>query len=94
MLLSTNLPFAQMLTKWASTINPFLSNPLNGVSILKDVNLSTGSNVINHLLATKQQGWFLVDAQGPAVIYRSAQFNDKTLTLTTDANVTVSIGVF
>lgn len=79
---------------WARTLNPFLSNPLNSVKVLKDVALTTGVNVINHLLDSQQQGWFLVDKQGAGDVYRSQPFNNKTLTLTSTANMTVSIGVY
>lgn len=83
-----------MQTQWASELTPILKNPLNNVSILSNVNLKSGNNVINHLLGKKQQGWFLTDVQGAATIYRSEAFNDKTLTLISNANVTVNIGVF
>ena len=83
-----------LVTRWKSILDPVLANPLNDVSILSDVSLKTGVNTINHLLGQKQQGWFLVDIQGVATIYRSAAFNDKTLVLTSSANVTVSIGVY
>lgn len=85
---------SQLVTRWKSILDPFLKNTLNDVSTLPDIDLSTGSNVINHMLSQKQQGWFLVDIQGAATVYRSAPFNDKTLTLTSDADVTVSIGVY
>lgn len=94
MQLSTSLPFPQMLTKWASTLNPLIKNPLNDVSIIPNVKLINGVNNINHLLQQTQQGWFLIDIQGAATIYRSAPFNNTTLTLTSNAAVTVSIGVF
>jgi hypothetical protein len=83
-----------MQNKWSSIINPLLSNPLNSALILKNVVLKSGDNVINHLLSRKQQGWFLTDIQGAATIYRSASFNDTTLTLNSSAPVTVNIGVF
>jgi hypothetical protein len=92
--LSTKLPFDLMITKWAATLNPFLGNPLNDVSILQNVNLINGTTVINHLLGRTQQGWFLVDVQGPATIYRATPFNNLTLSLTSSAATTVSIGVF
>lgn len=92
--LSTSLPYDQMLTKWSSVLNPMIANPLNNASILTNVNLKNGVTVINHRLGQTMQGWFLIDIQGPATIYRSAPFNDKTLSLTSDAEVTVSIGVF
>lgn len=86
--------FSRLTTRWKSILDPLLKNPLNGVSVLKDVDLVIGSNTINHLLAQVQQGWFLVDIQGVAKVYRSKPFNDKTLVLVSDADVTVSIGVY
>lgn len=85
---------SRMITRWKSLLDPVLKNPINSVSILPNVPLKTGVNVVNHLLQQLQQGWFLVDIQGPAQIYRSAPFNATTLTLTSDADVTVSIGVY
>lgn len=92
--LSSNLPWDLAANRWAQQINPFLANPLNGVQILKDIKLISGSNTIQHLLGQLQQGWFLVDIQGVATIYRSAPFNKFNLTLTSSAPVTVSIGVY
>ena len=92
--LSSNLPYTQMLQKWSSELNPLIANPLNSVSIIKEVQLKVGSNVINHLLGKMQQGWFLTDINGAATIYRSAPFNNLTLTLTSSAAVVVNIGVF
>lgn len=83
-----------MQNKWASELNPLLSNVLNEVLILKNQSLINGTNVINHLLSRIQQGWFLTDIQGSSIIYRSAPFNASTLTLTSSANVIVNIGVF
>jgi len=91
----TNLIDLSLLsTKWKSILDPLLTNPLSNVSILENVQLKTGNNVINHLLQRMQQGWFLTDIQAAATIYRSAPFNDLTLTLNSSANVTVNIGVF
>lgn len=80
--------------KWAASLNPLLRNPVNNVSIISNITLVTGSNVINHLLGKTLQGWFLVDQQGVASIYRDAPFNSTTLSLNSSASVTVSIGVF
>lgn len=79
---------------WANVLNPFLANLLNNVSILKNINLSTGVNVINHGLGRQMNGWFLVDIQAAQTVYRSAPFNSSTLTLTASGPVTCSIGVF
>ncbi len=89
---NTNLMLMQ--NRWSSQLNPLLANPLNDVSILKNVSLVAGTNVINHLLGKVQQGWFLTDIQGAATIYRSAAFNGLTLTLTSSAPVICNIGVF
>lgn len=94
MLLPLKLTLDLMQTRWASILNPFLSNPLNDVQILENVALANGATKINHLLSRKQQGWFIVDQNATASIYRSQPFNDKTLTLTSSAAVTVNIGVF
>lgn len=93
-MLAQKLPLDQMQTKWASEINPVLANPLNNVSILKNVSLASGVNIINHKLGSVQQGWFVTDIQGIATIFRSAPFNNLTLTLTVSAPVVASIGVF
>jgi hypothetical protein len=94
MQLPTKLTFDQLLTKWSAILNPSLANPLNSVSILNGVVLKNGATVINHLLGQMQQGWMILDQNAAASIYRSSPFNDKTLTLTSNAVVTVSLGVF
>lgn len=94
MSLPLRLPYDQMQTKWKSEIDPILANPLNNCSILKDISLNSGITVINHKLGQLMQGWFIVDIQGAAQIYRSAPFSDLTLTLTSNAQVTCSLGVF
>lgn len=71
-----------------------LLNPLNSVTILKNVPLNNGITIINHLLGRMQQGWFLVDVDGAATVYRSSAFNNTVLTLTSNAAVNCSIGVF
>jgi len=83
-----------MQTRWKSLLDPLLENPLNDVLILSDVVLAIGNNTINHKLGRKQQGWLILDINGAATIYRSAAFNDKTLTLNSSAAVTIKLGVF
>jgi hypothetical protein len=94
MALSPNLPWSLANPKWAQELNPVLGNPLTNMSILKNVNLISGVTVVNHGLQQIQQGWIILDQQGPASIYRSAPFNSTTLTLTSSAAVTVNLGVF
>lgn len=88
------LPIGLMQERWSAILNPVIANPLNGVNILENIALNNGVTVVNHKLSRQQQGWLLTDIQGLATIYRSAPFNDKTLTLTSSAPVTVNIGVF
>jgi hypothetical protein len=93
-MLPLKLPLDQMQTKWASELNPLLSNPLSGVVLLQNVVLVAGANTVNHMLGRTMQGWFLTDAQGTATVYRSQPMNDLTITLVASAPITVSIGVF
>lgn len=94
MALPLKLSLDMMQTKWKSQLDPVLANPMTNISILKNVQLKSGSNVINHLLGQMQQGWILTDIQGAVTVYRSAPFNEFTLTLISSADVTVNIGVF
>jgi hypothetical protein len=94
MTLPIKLPLDLMQTRWASILNPLLGNPFNGVNILENVILVSGTNIINHGLGRAQQGWVITDVQGSAVIYRNAPFNNTTLSLSASAGVIVNIGVF
>jgi hypothetical protein len=80
--------------RWKSILDPLLSKPLSSANIVSNVSLTIGDNVINHKLGRLMQGWMLTDVTGAAVIYRSAPMNALTLTLNSDANVTVSLLVF
>lgn len=86
--------FQLLQDKWASILNPLIANPLTQGNILKNITLKNGVTVINHLLARKMQGWAIVDQNAAATIYRSQPFNDQTLTLTSNAAVTINILVF
>lgn len=94
MLLPKKLPLDLMQDRWASILNPFLSRPTNRMSLVKNIPILNGVNVINHGLGEIPQGWIITDVNGIASIYRSAPFNALTLTLTSDADVTLSLGVF
>jgi hypothetical protein len=83
-----------MQNQWAALLNPILANPLNGVQVMSEINLKSGVNVLNHGLGRNPQGWFLVDKTATGDVYRTAPFNNLTLTLTASAAMTVSIGVF
>lgn len=83
-----------MQDKWASILNPVISQPLSSANILTNVELIAGTNVINHLLARKMQGWIVSDIDAASSIFRSSPLNDKTLTLDSSANCIVNLVVF
>ncbi len=91
---SDNRILSQLQTQWASILNVLLGNPSLQNVLLKDVRLVSGANVINHRLGRTPQGWRIADIGGAITIYRSAAFNDKTLTLTASGGVTVTLEVF
>jgi hypothetical protein len=93
--LSTKLPWDLAQTKWASTINPVLALPILNGGMIEAVNLTANvPRAINHLLQRLPQGWMLTDNRKNAVVWRSADFNDLTLTLTASADTTISFWVF
>lgn len=92
--LPQKLPLDMMQSKWASQLNPLLANPIMSGLALSNISIVTGSNVINHKLGQMQQGWFITDINASANIYRSASFNNLTLTLISDNPCTISLWVY
>lgn len=91
---SNDTPFQLMQSRWASEINPVLALPTSKPSFLKGIIITTGVNVINHRLGRLPQGWIITDTNSGAILYRSADFNDLTLTLTSSGSATISLMVF
>lgn len=83
-----------MQNRWSSILTPVLNNPLVNGSFLKSIVLINGVTTLNHLLGRQMQGWFITDQNAAASIYRSAPLNGLTLTLTSNAAVTVNLYVF
>lgn len=81
-------------TKWKAILDPLIANPLNNISILKSIVLSSGNNQIPHKLQQMQQGWIITDLNAAVSIYRYQPFNDAYLYLNASGAATVSIGVF
>lgn len=79
---------------WAQTLNPVLATPFLSGKAIVQINLKTGTNIINHGLGRMLRGWFPIDETAAATIYRSAPKNALTLTLTSNAVVTVDLWVF
>lgn len=91
------LPYDLHQPQWASIIDPIISNPANNSSILQSVSLVTGSNVVNHKLGRKLQGWTIIRQRAAASIYDTQDSNQMpqlTLQLVASAPVVVDLEVF
>lgn len=84
----------KLSTRWKSLLDPVLANILLNGRAIEGVALINGNTVINHKLSRVQQGWLVTDIDAVASIYRSATFNDKTLTLHSSAACNVNLWVF
>ena len=94
-LLSTKLPWDLAQTKWSSILNPIISNPILAGDSLTDIILKANiPQSINHLLQRIPQGWFLIDNDSSATIWRAKPFTIYTITLESDADTTISIWIF
>lgn len=93
--LSSNLPFDQMINKWAGQLNPVLANlliqglPWTGVVLVSGV-----PQTINHRLGRNQIGWIITDQNAAASIFRTQPFNAYSITLQSNANVTINLWNF
>lgn len=85
---------SMLQTQWKSQIEPVLSQPSNSASIVKNINLVAGNNIINHMLGRTPIGWVIIDSNAVPQVYRSQPFNDLTLTLNSAGTVTISLMVF
>lgn len=95
--LSTKLPYELLLTQWSQALNPLLASPTASPSLITDVALLTGTNIINHKLGQKLKGYVVVLKSAASIIYDSQQTNpspDKTLILNASADATISLLVF
>jgi hypothetical protein len=89
--------FVLLQNKWKSILDAFLATPSLDTSILENVKLSVGTNVINHLLGRKLQGWRIVRQRAASEIYDQQDSNQTpqlTLVLVSSAAVTVNLEVF
>lgn len=95
--LPQQLPLDRMSNQWAAILDPIVANPLNNSLIRKDLALIMGTNVINHRLGKKLQGWFTTRIRADATIYDMQDTNQTpqlTLVLVASAPVTVDLAVF
>lgn len=83
-----------MQNSWAKQLNPILAISQMSGLMLSNVELNIGANTINHLLGRQMIGWYVVDQDANASMYRSQPLNNQTLTLTSDAVTTIKLWVF
>lgn len=95
---NTSDPALSLLqTSWARVLNPIVAQPQNNAVILKDVNLVTGTNTINHKLGRELQGWQVIQQSGRSDIYDLQRVNkipDLTLVLVASSGITVDLMCF
>lgn len=93
--LPLNLDLSHTQTQWSAQLNPILANPiLNGLAVNNIVLVANTPRTINHGLGRNQIGWFLTDQNAFASIGRTQPFNSQTLTLESNANVTINLWVY
>lgn len=83
-----------MQAKWKSILDPVLAKAFLSGQILSSIKIVSGSNVINHRLGRQMQGWILSDIDSNVQVFRSAPFNDLTLTLTSNGSAVLNLLVF
>lgn len=97
MKLSTKLPYDLLVTQWSQILNPVLGSPIATPTLLADITLTSGRNVINHMLGQNLQGYVIVLNSASSTFFDSQDTNpspDKTLVLNSSAATKVSILVF
>jgi hypothetical protein len=93
--LSTKLPWELAQTKWASILNPIIRLPILAGNKISGIDLkATTPKPINHLLQRLPQGWFLVDKDSNANIWRTLPFTDTTITLESSADSNITLYIF
>lgn len=92
--LPQGLTLDMMQNAWARFLNPWLKNPMSSGVYVENISIVNGANVINHKLGRKPQGWIVTDINDTHTLYRSAPFNDLTLTLTANGAMIISLYVF
>ncbi len=97
-ILSSSREMTNMQTLWGAQLNPLLSKEIVNGRLIRNIELSTGANVINHGLDRILQGWFITRLRGSApAIYDTNATNPMpqlTLNLNSSAPVMVDLWVF
>lgn len=89
------IPYAQMLTKWSSILNPLIANTITQGLQIDAIYLTANTPLaINHGLERSPIGWFLTDITTAANVFRADVFNPTNITLEASANTVISIWVY
>lgn len=83
-----------LLSRWKSILDPVIAQPLTAANYLPSMVLINGTTIINHKLGRIPQGWFLVDINGAANVYRVGPYTTTTFSLTSTASISASLVVF
>lgn len=89
--------FQMMQNSWATELNPLLTNTSLKSIILPNVVLVTGSNMVNHRLGRKLQGWRIIRQRSAASFYDTQDSNQSpqlTLVLVSSTSVSIDLEVF
>lgn len=93
--LSTKLPWNLAQTKWASLLNPIIESAILTYSQVNNVALTASKPLaINHLLGRMPLGWFIVDKDSNAVVWRTSPYTNTTITLESDVDTNISLYVY
>lgn len=88
---------SQLETQWKAILDPLIANPANATSLLANIILVNGKNVINHKLGKKLQGWIVVGNNASTTFYDSQSSNQQqqlTLILNASGACTINLLVF
>ena len=96
-ILPLQLSWDKASTRWSSILNPVINNPLATPTILSNVSLAAGKNVINHKLGAALRGWIPTRVRASATFYDGQDANQTpqlTLVLYASAAVTIDLMVW
>ena len=95
--LSSSLPWELARNKWSSELNPIIANPIVNGSILQNITLVSGLNVINHKLGQNLLGYVVIMKSANVAIYDSQTKNQTpqlTLQLISSGPAVINLYVF
>lgn len=96
-MLPQGLNLAQTTNTWATQLDPVISNPILQGRLIPNVTLINGTTVVDHKLARKLIGWFVVGINATATIHDNQASNQTpqlTLSLTSNAACICALWVF